>query len=86
MIVGVSSDQSFPIPNAEVLLANDLAGGAVFPPLVIKDSPLPYNPTGKLEREQPNLFPVCAVTRAQAAQNNPIAAQSFPNLRILQPM
>ncbi len=78
MIVGVSSDQSLPIPNAEFLLVNDLAGGVVFPSLVIKDSPLSYNLTGKLEREQPNLFPVCVVTRAQAAQNNPVAAQSLP--------
>ncbi len=73
VIIGVSSNQSLPIPNSEFLLANDLAGGAVFPPLVIKDSPLPYNPTRELERERPNLFPVCAVTRAQAAQNNPVA-------------
>lgn len=65
VLVGVSSDQSLTVPNSELLLANALAGGSVFPPLVINESPISYNPTGYLEEDQPNLFPVCAITRAQ---------------------
>ena len=55
-----------PIPDATFLLGNDLAGSLVFPILTTQDSPLSYNPTEDIEREQPTLFPVCAVTRAQA--------------------
>ena len=61
----------FPISGISFILGNDLAGGSVFPlPEVIKDptsvasagcpTSVPSTVSG------PNLFPVCAVTRAQA--------------------
>ena len=62
--VGVE-DTALPIPGATFLLGNELAGSLVVPPLTVCDSPLPVNPTEDLEKEQPTLFPVCAVTRAQ---------------------
>lgn len=58
-------DTPLPIPDTTFLLGNDLAGSLVVPPLTIKDSPLSYNPTEDIEKEQPTLFPVCAVTRSQ---------------------
>lgn len=64
--VAVSEDRSLPIPHANFLLANDLAGELVVPLLVTTDSPLPYNPTADMEKDNPNLFPSCAVTRAQS--------------------
>lgn len=54
------------IPDTTFLLGNDLAGSAVVPVLAIRDSPLPYNPTEDIEKDQPALFPMCAVIRAQA--------------------
>lgn len=66
VIVGVSDDSSLPIPESEFLLANDLAGGSVTPPLVISETLLTHNPTLHLEEQQPHLFPVCVTTRAQS--------------------
>ena len=48
-------------------MANGLAGELMVPPPITKVSPLPYNPTANMEKEQPQLFPECAVTRAQTA-------------------
>ncbi|XP_063846193.1 uncharacterized protein LOC135092012 [Scylla paramamosain] len=73
VIIGVSEEPALPIPNAQLLLANDLAGSKVTPPLVISDTMLMDNPTVQLEEQQPGLFPVCATTRAQARKSD----QSF---------
>ncbi|XP_071542904.1 uncharacterized protein [Panulirus ornatus] len=58
-------DTPLPIPDATFLLGNDLAGSLVVPALTIRDTPLPYSPTEDIEKEQPTLFPICAVTRSQ---------------------
>ena len=84
--VAVCENKSLPIPQCDFILCNDLAGGKVFPPLRIKDSPLTYNPTEELESTQPGLFPVCAVTRSQAKQTPPpppTPNMSTPNLNQL---
>ncbi|XP_063847248.1 uncharacterized protein LOC135092563 [Scylla paramamosain] len=73
VIIGVSEEPALPIPNAQLLLANDLAGSKVTPPLVISDTMLMDNPTVQLEEQQPGLFPVCVTTRAQARKSD----QSF---------
>lgn len=75
--IAVWDHESLPIPNCDFLLCNDLAGGEVFPPLKIIDSPLTYNPTEELESTKPGLFPVCAVTRSQTRQAPP--PPSTPN-------
>lgn len=67
VIVGVV-DTSLPIPNATFLLGNNLAGNLVIPTLTLPDSPLPFNPTEDIEKEQPTLFPFCAITRAQGGR------------------
>lgn len=69
--VAVCTSKSLPIPDCDFLLANDLVGGEVFPPLRINNSPLTYNPTEELESKQPCLFPVCAVTRSQTREAPP---------------
>ncbi|XP_071548915.1 uncharacterized protein [Panulirus ornatus] len=58
-------DTPLPIPDATFLLGNDLAGSLVVPALTIRDTPLPYSATEDTEKEQPTLFPICAVTRSQ---------------------
>ncbi|XP_071551747.1 uncharacterized protein [Panulirus ornatus] len=58
-------DTPLPIPDATFLLCNDLAGSLVVPALTIRDTPLPYSPTEDIQKEQPTLFPICAVTRSQ---------------------
>ncbi|XP_076058600.1 uncharacterized protein LOC143035618 [Oratosquilla oratoria] len=40
-------------------------------PIILSDTPLTHNPTDELEREQPNLFPSCAVTRSQKLKDTP---------------
>ncbi|XP_063856508.1 uncharacterized protein LOC135098191 [Scylla paramamosain] len=70
VIIGVSEEPALPIPNAQLLLANDLAGSKMTPPLVISDTMLMDNPTVQLEEQQPGLFPVCATTRAQARKSD----------------
>ena len=54
--VAVSEHNSLPIPHDNFLLANDLAGELLIPLLVINNSPLLYNPTADMEKEQPNIF------------------------------
>lgn len=76
--IAVSEDNSLPIPNANFLLANDLAGGLVVPPIITNVSPLHYNPTADMEKEQPNIFPECAVTRAQSVAAAPEPPQPLP--------
>ena len=63
--IGVS-EQQLPVPDADLILGNDLAGSLVHPPLIICKSPLLKSPTGDLEQAQPGLFPSCAITRSQS--------------------
>ncbi|XP_076037748.1 uncharacterized protein LOC143023125 [Oratosquilla oratoria] len=71
--VAVSEQPSLPIPDCSLLLGNDIAGGLVQTPapIILSDTPLTHNPTDELEREQPNLFPSCAVTRSQKLKDTP---------------
>ena len=78
--VAVSEDNSLPIPNANFLLANDLAGELVVPPLITTVCPLPYNPTADVEKDQSQLFPECAVTRAQTAGAAQKPSQPLPTI------
>ncbi|XP_050730790.1 protein NYNRIN-like [Eriocheir sinensis] len=78
--VAVSDDKSLPIPHANFLLANDLAGELVIPPLITNNPPLSYNPTADMEKEQPHLFPSCAVTRAQTRATAQMPLQPLPTI------
>ncbi|XP_076030368.1 uncharacterized protein LOC143018665 [Oratosquilla oratoria] len=68
--VAVSEQPSLPIPDCSLLLGNDIAVQTPAP-IILSDTPLTHNPTDELEREQPNLFPSCAVTRSQKLKDTP---------------
>lgn len=62
-------DQELPVQGTQLILGNDLAGTVVVPNLEVVNSPLKESPTAKLEEKQPDLFPLCAVTRSQSQQD-----------------
>ncbi|KAJ8049249.1 hypothetical protein HOLleu_01918 [Holothuria leucospilota] len=64
VIVGVRP--TIPLKGVSLLLGNDLAGGKVVANAILTDKPCDYNNTEQLEKEFPNLFPACAVTRAMS--------------------
>ncbi|KAJ8044956.1 hypothetical protein HOLleu_07861 [Holothuria leucospilota] len=64
VIVGVRP--TLPVKGVSLLLGNDLAGGKVVANAILTDKPCDYNNTEQLEKEFPNLFPTCAVTRAMS--------------------
>ncbi|XP_029927354.1 uncharacterized protein LOC115373220 [Myripristis murdjan] len=56
-----------PIAGIDVILGNDLAGKKVFPAPEVTDDPIPSaGDSVSDELNSPPVFPVCAVTRAQA--------------------
>ncbi|KAJ8040905.1 hypothetical protein HOLleu_15350 [Holothuria leucospilota] len=64
VIVGVRP--TLPVKGVSLLLGNDLAGGKVVANAILTDKPCDYNNTEQLEKEFPNLFPACAVTRGMS--------------------
>ncbi|KAJ8025597.1 hypothetical protein HOLleu_33193 [Holothuria leucospilota] len=64
VIVGVRP--TLPVKGISLLLGNDLAGGKVVANAILTDKPCEYNNTEQVEKEFPNLFPACAVTRAMS--------------------
>lgn len=60
-------------------LVMDLADGLVSLPLVISESPVSYNTTHDIEKEQPVLFPSCAITRVQSRHSGIPSADSTPS-------
>ncbi|XP_076052821.1 uncharacterized protein LOC143032237 [Oratosquilla oratoria] len=57
-----------PVVGVDVILGNDLVGGKMCPTPIVSEVPVVSEETEQLERPHPGLFPVCAVTRAMAAQ------------------
>ena len=58
-----------PIPGVDCILGNDLAGGSVkcnVPLPVVQESPLESDTLNQLERDCPDVFPLCAVTRSMS--------------------
>ena len=68
-MVGVVSQ--LPMSDVDLLLGNDLAGGKMSPVPVLSVTPVESIKTKQLEENNPELFPVCAVTRVMAAQVDP---------------
>lgn len=54
-----------PVPGVDFLLGNDIAGGKVNPTPIIVDVPVAINAPSE-NQESPEVFPACAITRAQA--------------------
>ena len=63
--VTVAAIGEMPVAGIQLLLSNDLAGDQV-KALIVSEKPL-SNDEGK---DDPNIFPVCAVTRAQTRRGN----------------
>lgn len=72
-------DDDLPVPGVNFILGNDLAGSGLIPNLVIKDKPLETSPTAHLDKEQPHIFPVCAITRSQAVAKVSETKKKFEN-------
>ncbi|XP_076031946.1 uncharacterized protein LOC143019850 [Oratosquilla oratoria] len=75
-----------PVVGVDVILGNDLVGGRMCPTPIVSEVPVVSEETEQLERQHPGLFPVCAVTRAMAAQREwskdqvrPVRASSGEN-------
>ncbi|KAK3893335.1 hypothetical protein Pcinc_002889 [Petrolisthes cinctipes] len=83
--VRVGLVDELPVSGVELLLGNDLAGGQVSPLPVLSNVPVNIGDTEKLERENPDLFPSCAVTRAMAKKDTEhlCSADSEANIDLL---
>ncbi|KAJ8346700.1 hypothetical protein SKAU_G00281010 [Synaphobranchus kaupii] len=57
---------TLPLPGVSLLLGNDLAGSQVCVTPVVVSTPLEVPETQELEREHPEVFTACVVTRALA--------------------
>ncbi|XP_063600010.1 uncharacterized protein LOC134776228 [Penaeus indicus] len=64
-----------PSDGISLLMGNDLVGNKMWPCPVVLPSPTKENNTVDLEREYPDLFPACAVTRSASRRaSHPIKA------------
>ena len=66
--VWVGIVDELPVSGVDFLLGNDIAGGKVTALPVLCDRPMESVETRQLVEKEPELFPVCAVTRAMAAR------------------
>lgn len=65
-VVKVGVRDSLPVEGVNFILGNDIAGGKVMPLLEVCDKPELSAFTDELSEKFPEVFPVCAITRAQA--------------------
>ena len=84
--VTVGIRPTLPVKGVSFLLGNDLAGDRVIVNPIVLDKPSDFDDTEQLQREIPNLFPACAVTRAMskklAKESEDI--ENFPKRVLLQ--
>ncbi len=64
--VRVAVCPSLPVKGVDFILGNDLAGGKVMPVIEVVDEPNVFCELDVLSETYPDVFPVCAVTRAQS--------------------
>ncbi len=64
-VVKVGVRDNWPVRSVNFILGNDIAGGRVMPLLEICDK-LDFSASDELSEEFPEVFSVCAITRAQA--------------------
>jgi len=62
---------NIPSDGISLLMGNDLVGDKVWPCPVVSPCPTEENNTVDLEREYPDLFPACAVTRSASRRSSP---------------
>lgn len=71
--VEVAVRPQFLISGVSYILGNDLAGGEVFPPPEVVDVPVSIAPASAPSASSvPNVFPVRAITRAQARKTGEV--------------
>ncbi len=63
--VRVAVCPSLPVKGVDFILGNDLAGGKVMPVIEVVDEPNVFCELDVLSETYPDVFPACAVTRAQ---------------------
>ena len=85
MAVGIR--QTLPFKGVHLLLGNDLEGDKVVVNPLVTDTPCMDQSPDPIEQELPDLYPLCAVTRAMAKKAMLIENQSdvdfAQNFRIL---
>ena len=62
----VAIKEQLPVDGVTFLMGNDIAGNLVVPDPVVCSKPLEVDPMAELVKHDPDLFPVCAVTRSQS--------------------
>ena len=78
VVVGVRP--SLPVPDIELVLGNNLAGGNVWETSpVVMSAPLTPDVPDECAKKYPHVVPVCAVTRARAKQIREAEAQGCFN-------
>ena len=73
-MVTVAVRESLPAEGVDVLLGNDLCGEKVFPEPIVCEIPLESDPAEEILKDNPSLFPVCAVTRSMAKEQVSVPA------------
>lgn len=64
--VRVAVCHSLPVKGVDFILGNDLAGGKVMPVIEVVDEPNAFCESEVLSETYPDVFPACAITRAQS--------------------
>jgi hypothetical protein len=67
-----------PVKGVTFIMGNDIAGGKVVPVLEVLDKS-DHSLSNELAQSYPHVFPACAVTRAQARQEQLNANQKVDN-------
>lgn len=68
-----------PVPNVDVLLGNDLAGaciGSFLPAPIVQEQPESSAELMSLEKDLPDVFPLCAVTRSMTQARHSVVSGS----------
>uniref|UniRef100_A0A8C2FDI9 SCAN box domain-containing protein n=1 Tax=Cyprinus carpio TaxID=7962 RepID=A0A8C2FDI9_CYPCA len=73
--VKIAVCSQLPVKGISLILGNDLAGGKVFPCPVVTDVPTARG-SNDIAEKFPSVFPVCAVTRAQARKYDDVVELS----------
>ena len=82
--VTVGVRPTLPVKGVSFLLGNDLAGDKVVVNPVVVNEPCTFDNTEQLQKEIPNIFPACAVTRAMSkklqcgSQDHQLLEQEYP--------
>ncbi len=63
---------SLPVKGVDFILGNDLAGGKVMPVIEVVDEPTTFCDFEVLSETYPDVFPACALTRAQSRREGDI--------------